>query len=234
VLVEATRRRPDSSEEFEALLRGRWSCRAFLPDPVPRAEIERMLTLAQQAPSWCNTQPWHVEVTTAAATERFRSALVERARIDPQGAPDFPMPEAYSGLFLERRRATGWQLYEAVGVARGDRTASRAQAQRNFTFFDAPHVAIVTTASEQGVYGAVDGGVYIGVLLLAARAVGLAAVAQAALARHSAFIRDHFGLEDDRRVLAGVAFGYPDESHPANSFRTSRAPLREAVRFHDE
>src|SRR3546814_13607617 len=61
-----------------------------------------------------------------------------------------------------RRRECGLQLYDAVGVAHGDRAASGAQAARNFVLFDAPHVAIVTSRRELGAYGAVDCGAYVG------------------------------------------------------------------------
>ena len=69
-----------STEPFETLTRlldERWTCRQFLPDPVPEADVERLLALAQRTPSWCNTQPWQVDVTSGAATDRFRAALAE-------------------------------------------------------------------------------------------------------------------------------------------------------------
>ena len=34
-------------------------------------------------------------------------------------------------------------------------------------------------------------------------------------------------------MVCGVSFGYEDIEHPANSYRTSRAPLTQAVRFLD-
>ncbi|MFZ0140221.1 MAG: hypothetical protein WAL70_03985 [Aeromicrobium sp.] len=55
-------------------------------------------------------------------------------------------------------RESGWQLYDAVGVAKGDREASALQMLRNFEFFGAPHAAIITTDAELVVYGAIDCG----------------------------------------------------------------------------
>jgi nitroreductase len=65
----------------------------------------------------------------------------------------------------------------------------------------------------------------------AAQALGIAAIAQAALASQAATIRKHFDLHDDRKFVCGISFGFADESHKANSFRTSRAHLGEAARF---
>ncbi|KQU52354.1 nitroreductase [Rhodococcus sp. Leaf278] len=215
------------SSEFDALtriLQGRWSCRGYLEDPVPRRTIEQVLALARLSPSWCNTQPWQLLVTEGAGTTRFREALVEHASTATI-TPDFRFPEGYSGTYRDRRRECGLQLYDSVGVAKGDRHASAAQAARNFEFFGAPHTAIVTTNSELGIYGAVDCGLYVQTFLLAAQSVGLGAIPQAALAAHSKFIRDYFQLPEDRMVLCGISFGYPDTEHPANGFRTRRVPV---------
>jgi nitroreductase len=225
----------NSAGVLEDLLTARHSCRAFLDDPVHRATIERLLQLAQRSASWSNLQPWEVIVTSGEGTERFRRALREHAQ-ERAGAPmdsDFPRPNRYEGVYLERRRECGWRLYNAVGVARGDRAASARQAMRNFDLFGAPHAAIITTAASQGVYGALDCGVYVGNFLLAAQSLGLAAVAQAALARYGSFVRGHFSIPDDRKVLLGISFGYPDAGHPANSYRTSRADLSGVVRWAD-
>ena len=41
----------------EEALTGRHSARAFLPEPVPRELIERILLIAGRAPSGSNAQP---------------------------------------------------------------------------------------------------------------------------------------------------------------------------------
>jgi hypothetical protein len=47
-------------------------------------------------------------------------------------------------------------------------------------------------------------------------------------------VRRHFGLGDDRKVVCGISFGFPDRDHKANSYRTTRASLADAVTFVDE
>ena len=134
---------------------------------------------------------------------------------------------------LERRRESGFQLYNAVGIPRGDKEGYAKQALQNFNFFGAPHVAIVHTDEALGVYGAIDCGGYVTSFMLAAQALGVATVPQAALAFHSEVVRKHFGLSDDRRVVCGISFGYPDRDHRANSYRTTRAGIADTVTFVD-
>ncbi|RDI24452.1 nitroreductase [Lentzea flaviverrucosa] len=222
---------PDPHETLQQLLAERWTCRQFLPEPVPRKTIEQVLALAQRTPSWCNTQPWHVIVTEGAATDRMRTRLLEHLQNNP-GEPDFPFPTQYTGVYQERRRECGKQLYTSLGIERGDHQGTLRQMLRNFELFDAPHVAIITTEADLGVYGAIDCGLYLNSFLLAAQSLGLAAAPQAALAGYSGFLRDHFELPDSRRVVVGVSFGYPDKAHPANGFRTTRANPDAAVTWH--
>ena len=217
------------NDGLSRLLAERYSCRGFRPDPVPRAAIERILETAQRTASWCNSQPWRVVVTSGEGTERFRKAILAHARSGASAAPDFAWPREYRGEYLARRRECGFQLYEAVGVRRGDREAGERQRLENFRLFGAPHVAIVTTDEALGVYGAIDCGAYVGNFMLAAQADGVASIAQAALAAYPELIRSHFGLAADRQVVCGLSFGYEDRQHPANRFRTTRAPLEEAV-----
>jgi nitroreductase len=228
----------DDSAALERLLQRRFSCRGFLPQPVAPALIERVLALAQRTASWCNAQPWQLVITRGEATERFRTALYEEMqRPDGEGVdepPDFAWPTAYRDAYQARRRECGFGLYDAVGIARGDRAASAAQAMQNFRLFGAPHVAIVTTPADLGVYGAVDCGAYVQNFMLAATSLGLATIAQAALATRPGFIRRHFGLPDERRIVCGISFGHEDPAHPANAFRTTRADWRGEVRLLDQ
>lgn len=213
---------------LERLLTDRWSCRGFTDEPVPRDVIERLLTIAQRTPSWCNTQPWQLVITSGEETAKLRDAFLES--FDWAGS-DFEFPASYNGVYRERRRESGWQLYEAVGVQKGDREASALQMLRNFEFFGAPHVAILTTDADLGVYGAIDCGLYVDSFLLAAQALGLGACAQAALAAGSPFLRDYFDLDDSRRVVCGISFGYADPDHPTATYRTSRVGLEDVVTF---
>lgn len=233
-LETTVRDRTDAAVILDELLTERWSCRAFIDRPVPREKIERLLRTAQKSASWCNTQPWQVIVTSGAGTERFRTALTEHVLANPgEHAPDFDGALDYRGVYQQRRRTAGWQLYESVGVRRGDRVASAKQAMENFRLFGAPHVAIVTTDANQGTYGAVDAGLYVATFLLAARSLGIATIAQAAIAMHSPLVHTHFDIPAERKVLVGISFGYPDLDHPANSYRTARAGLDEVAIWAD-
>lgn len=204
------------------ILQARFSCRAFLPDPVDRDSVAQIVSAARHVPSWCNAQPWQVIVTSGAETDRFRAALYDTAS-KTAPAPDLTWPDAYPGVYGARRRACGFQLYDAVGVEKGDRPGAQHQMMENYRLFGAPHVAIITSPRALGPYGAMDTGGFVTAFCLAAQALGVATVPQAAIAAQAPFVRAHFDIPEDRMILCAISFGYADTDHPANSFRTDRA-----------
>lgn len=219
-------------DTLSALLHTRYSCRAFLPVPLQRATIKAILATAQRTASWCNAQPWQLTIASGATLARLRSALAEHIATAPPH-PDLPWPREYRGVYQERRRECGFGLYEALGIAKGDREASARQAAQNFAMFGAPHVAIVTSDEALGVYGAVDCGAYVGNFMLAAHSLGVASIAQAALASYPGVLREVLGIGKDRTIVCGISFGMADPEHPANRFRTTRADPAGSVIWRD-
>ncbi|WP_244242444.1 nitroreductase [Nocardioides seonyuensis] len=213
---------------LDQLLADRYSCRAFLPDPVSDDVIDRLFALAQRTPSWCNTQPWQVHLLGGEALARFGKGIGERVLTGEQVA-DLGLP-TYEGVHAERRRESGYGLYSALDIAREDREARGLQMFKNFSFFGAPHTAIVTTDKALGTYGVLDCGGYVNTLMLAAQSLGLGVIAQGAIAMYSDYVRDFLDLPEDRLVVCAVSFGHADESDPANAFRTSRADVASVVR----
>ncbi|WP_238367339.1 nitroreductase [Mesobacterium pallidum] len=217
-------------EAFERLLGARYSCRAFLPGEVPRTDIRAIVAAAQQVPSWCNSQPWQLTVLGGETLAAFRDVMTQAALNDPP-EPDLPLPEAYLGTYKDRRRTCGFQLYDAAGIARDDRQARAAQMMRNYVFFDAPQVAIVTTPRALGAYGALDCGAFVSAFMVAAEGRGVASIAQGAIAPYAPAVRRFLGISEDRLVLCAISFGYADPDAPVNRFRTERASVDEVVEF---
>ena len=218
-------------ETLRRLMAARFSCRAFLPQPVPDETIRAIVETARLTPSWCNVQPWGVVVTRPGVTEPLAEALVAEAMRTQAIRADLPFPGRYSGVRQTRRRASGFALYDALGIAHDDKPGRSRQMLENFRFFGAPHVALLTSAAELGPYGAVDAGAFLQSFLLAAQAQGVATIPQAALAQHAPFLKRRLEIPDDHWLICGVSFGYADMSHPANSFRTGRAEVEEILRF---
>ncbi len=220
-------------DTLKETLAARYSCRAFRPDPVPDDVITQIVAAARHVPSWCNAQPWQVEITRGNATDRFREAVSAAAAKGTPPSPDLAWPSGYSGTYKERRRTCGFQLYDAVGIEKSDRAARMAQMLRNYALFDAPHVAILHSPAEIGPYGAMDTGGFVTAFTLAATALGVASIPQAAIAAYAPLVRSHLNIAEDRMVLCAISFGYSDTDAPINQFRTERADPDQIIAWHN-
>ena len=213
--------------DLDQLLAERYSCRSFRPDQLSEDMIEKIFDLAQRTPSWCNTQPWQVHLLSSEALSRFARGLGERVLAGHESA-GLGLP-TYAGVYAERRRESGYGLYSALGIEPENRDARSQQLFKNFSFFGAPHTALITTDRELGTYGAVDCGGYVNTMMLAAQSLGLGVIAQGAIAMYSDFVRDFLDLPDERLVVCAVSFGYADDTAIVNDFRTTRAALGSVV-----
>ncbi|WP_196807705.1 nitroreductase [Candidatus Solirubrobacter pratensis] len=222
----------------EALLTRR-SCRAFLPTPVPRADVERLLALAARSPSNSDSQPWQVHVLTGAAKRALTADLVrayDAGREADVGEFDYqPRADQWPEPFRSRRRRFGESLYrDTLGMAKDDIAGRRAHRRRNYDFFGAP-VGILLTVSRAPLLGAlVDAGLFLEALMLAARGSGLHTCAQASLTDYHTILRRHVTIPDDYVVVCGVALGYADDSHRLSTLRTTREPVASFATFYSD
>lgn len=219
--------------ELEKIIKARRSVRGFLSDPIDDQVLESIFQLAQYAPSNCNTQPWQVHIVSGASADRVRQALSEHiAKGEMQ--MDFTFIPKYSGIYKERQYDAAKQLYGAMEIAREDVQARHEAFMRNFSFFDAPYAALLFMPEEFSVREAADVGMYAQNLMLAMTAKGIASCPQAALSFHADAVREVLGIEENMKLLFGIAFGYEDVSCKANQTRVARAALSDVLKFHKD
>ncbi len=218
-------------DAIDAIL-GRRSVRAFLPDPVPRETIERILDIAARAPSGTNMQPWRAHVVAGEARRRLSDRVRAAHEAHGDEAAEYRYyPETFFEPYLARRRKVGWDMYGLLGISRGEAEKMHAQHGRNYDFFDAP-VGIIFTIDRRLEIGSwLDYGMFLQNVMIAARAFGLETCPQAAFARHHGVIREELALDPAEVVVCGMAIGREDEAAPVNALRTERAPAREIASF---
>ncbi len=213
--------------EVEAALRARHSTRQFSDRPVDDATLRAILDDAREAPSWSNTQPWRVAVANGALCDALRYELVTAAK-SRMPNPDYPQLFDYPPLLQARRRATGFGLYEQLGIARDDKDARAHQFEKNFAMFDAPAAVFLFAHRTLEHYATLDAGCFLMALLLSATSKGVQTCAQAVLASFPDVVKARFEVDDDWRLLCGVAVGYEADDR-VNRFRPTRASVDELL-----
>jgi len=224
-----------SVELVDAAITSRRSIRAFLPTPVARADIERILEVSTRAPSGTNIQPWKVYVLTGAAKERLSEAILavhNDPELSRQHTEEYAYyPRQWTSPYIERRRKVGWDLYTLLGITRENKAGMHHQHGRNYRFFDAPVGLIfaIDRILEQGSW--LDYGMFLENIMIAARARGLDTCPQAAFTPFHRIIAQQLGLPDGEMVVCGMALGYADPDKIENTLATERSPLNSFVKF---
>lgn len=222
---------PQHANYFADIIKERRSIRAFLPKPLPRELIETIFELASWAPSNCNTQPWQVHVVSAEPLEILRKEI-PKAMMSGQITMDFPYDGKYTGVYRERQVGAAEAMFGVMDIKREDKIKRNEAFMRNFTFFDAPHVAFLFIPEHFGIREAADIGMYAQSLMLSLTAHNIGCVPMTALGFHADLVRKTLQIDASQKLLFGISFGYTDREASVNQCRTTRAKLSEHVVFH--
>lgn len=222
-----------TASDLETLLFGRRSVRAYLDRPVPRQTLERLARAARSAPSGANLQPGSLHILTGAALTALSDTITAFAASGTPMADEYTyFPKPMPAHLKTRQREAGYALYSALGIDRRDLEGRRDQFLRNYRFFDAPVGIVVTIDRDMGSGCFMDLGMFLMAFLMAAHDAGLGATGIGALANYGPEVAAHLDLPADQMVVCGIAVGYADPDHPANTVRTTREPLDVFTRFY--
>ena len=219
------------SKIFTQIVAKRRSLRAFLAKAVEPELLQAVFSSALHAPSNCNTQPWIVHVASGETIAALKQVMPGEFMAG-KFTMDFPYDGSYEGVYKERQYGSAQALYDSVGITRQEKARRQEEFMRNFTFFDAPHVAFLFLPEPFGLREAADLGMFAQTLMLSFTAHGLGSCPQTALGFQADLVREHLGVEPSNKLVFGISFGYPDPDAPVNSCATDRADLADVVTFH--
>jgi nitroreductase len=211
----------------------RYSCRAFLPTPVPEKTVREILDAASRAPSGGNLQPWRVHALAGEPLEAIKRNIAARPDELPfgEGAEYTIYPRPLKEPYESRRRQVGEMLYRAIGVPREDKAGRYRQYAQNFQFFGAPVGIFITTDRSMGLPQWSDLGMFIQTVSLLARGHGLDTCAQEAWTHWHKTLAKYLELSPDELLFCGIALGHADPDAPINRWRAPREPLDAWARF---
>lgn len=207
----------------------RRSTRGFLDRPVDRDVVERLLSLATQAPSAINLQPWEIVVVSGEERKRLSRVLVKRMRErNISCGPGAKRPLAEH--FVERQRAL---LQCMLPNLPEGRPFEEFINEGSCNFYGAPTALILALDQVFSSARLTDIGVVVGYLALAAHAMGLGTCPIGLITAFEEDIREELGLPEEKQIVIGIALGYPDPQSAVNRSRSGRAPLEEVVKWRE-
>ncbi len=180
----------DASEAVLAAIQQRRSIGLMTEEAPPRALIERMLEAARWAPTHHQTEPWRFFVLEGAARDALGAVMGEVA------AAGIDDPEARQ-VAHDRAAAKPLRAPYVIAVATEPSEAPNV--------FEVEEIAATAAATQN--------------MLLAAHALGLAAMWRTGAVAYEPAIREFFGLSGRATVLGFVYVGFPDKPSPVRQRR---------------
>lgn len=181
----------------------RRSIRVYEPGPIPREDLEEILDVARLAPSAFNVQPWRF---VAVETPEVKAKLAAAAYNQPQVAAAPVVIVLYTDV------ADALEHVDEL-LHPGMDAATRAKTRQTILGSFAPK-----SAAEREAWGAEQGNIALGYLLLAAEAHGYHTSPM--LGFDPAAAKELLGLPEHVRIPALVAMGrgtgagFPQHRHP--------------------
>jgi len=218
---------------FDAVA-SRYSCRAFLPKPIPKTTVRDIVERAARAPSAGNMQPWRVYAVSGARIDELKSLMAPRMATElPKGeGTEYTIyPTPLNEIYKTRRYQVGELLYKALGIPREDKTARYGQYAQNYQFFGAPVALFFAREKSHGPAQWADIGGYLQTVCLLARGHGLHTCPQQAWVSFHRTVRSFLKLPDHLMIYSGMAMGYEDPAAAINRWRSPRADINEWASF---
>jgi len=212
-------------------IHSRRSVRAFTPDPVPREVLQAIMEAALRSPSWENTQPWEFAVLGGEVMKSVRDALMAVRLAGEKPRLDYPWPK-FTDPYMDRLKVDGRRLVKELGMSKENPEAMRHWRLSMAAFFDAPNGVVMYMDASLSQWSMVDMGIAAENLMLAAWHHGVGTCALAAAVAYPDVLRSLLNLPESKRMVLGIAMGYPDLSKPAATFRSSREPMEALVTWH--
>ena len=212
---------------FKAI-QDRRSARAFKPDSVPKEKIEEVLKLTINAPSSNNLQPWEFVVVMDEEKDRLSHKLTrayQEKRLSCGSGAVKPLPDAIRQRGIKTLESM--KVYaDKIGVSIDDFVN-----EGSCNFYGAPVAIILCLDDCFSSRQMVDVGAAVGYLVLAAHASGLATCPVGLIVDYADEIKDLLNIPESKKVVIGIALGYPDQENPMSQFQSSRADINELVRW---
>jgi len=209
-------------------IRGRNSIRAYKTDPVPKDIIKEILGLAINAPSANNLQPWEFTIVTDEEKDRLSRKLIKAYRekqISCGSGAVKPLPEPFKQRGVQTLESMKTHV-ESAGVSIDDFVN-----EGSCNFYGAPVAIIICLDDCFSSRQLVDVGTLLAYLLLAAHNFGLATCPIGLIAAYEDEIKDLLNIPENKKVIIGVALGYPDWESPVSKFKSSRDDLGKLLRW---
>lgn len=217
--------------EFEKVVQARHSVRDFSDKTISNQTIKDIVQLAQQAPSWVNSQPWKVYVAQNQSLKTIKTKFLEHEKSGQKPQPDFPTMHRDDWSSETQANMKQWR-HEIVHHFENFDQAHNVMTAASDTLDHSPVILYLTIPKNSSLWSVFDIGSFAQTLMLAAKNQGLDTIPTYNSVRYPEVVRNILNIPADEMLAVGISLGYAKDTL-VNDFRSKRVPLADILKFTD-
>ncbi|MGM1015733.1 nitroreductase [Limosilactobacillus fermentum] len=215
--------------QVEDAIKARHAVRDFTDQPVAKETIQEIVRLAQQTPSWVNSEPWRVYAATGQSLTQICQGCLDLAAQKVATNPDLKTMSRDDWDPRPQKLMKDWGhdlVHSFADFDEAHTVMTGASDALNY----APAILFVTIPKQTPDWAILDAGAFMQSLLLAATAKGLGSIPTYNSVRYPQVVRQALGIPEAERLLVGVELGYESPAK-VNAFRAQRPDLSDVLKI---
>lgn len=214
---------------FTDVVKQRHSVRDFKDESVSQEVLTEIIELAQQAPSWVNSQPWKVYVATGKTLQSIKDTYIQKDA--EKGNPEFPVMHHDDWSPETQINMKQWR-HEIVHHFENFDEAHEKMSGASTNLYHSPTIIFLTIPKGSSLWSVFDAGSFAQTLMLAAKDKGLDTIPTYTSVRFPDVIRQAMEIPDDETLAIGISIGYPKDA-TINTYQSKREPVEKILKFKD-
>lgn len=219
--------------DVKEAISSRHATRLFEKDKqVSVEDLKKIVRLAQQAPSWVDSQPWKVYIAIGETLKKIKQQHRENVENGVKVAPDWPTTHRKDWADFPRENMAKhnadtekfWETNPIEGVTRADLQER---------LYDAPVICYLTLPKNCNDWSKYDLGAFGQTLMLAAKGMGIDSMPAYEIVKYPESIRKIMNIPDDETIAMGIALGYGDIRTRVNEYHAHRVDLDQMLTIED-
>lgn len=205
--------------DFEHVISNRHTTRAFTEQSIPLDTLRHIVHLAQQAPSWVNSQPVRVYIATGETLEKMRRQHSQLNHDHTDINPVIPFRPKNQWDQASQENMEGWfeSNIEQVGIDWS--TLSHDNAN---DLYNAQAAIYLTLPENYSDWSLIDTGMLSQNIMLAALNEGLGSIPAFEFVKYVDHLRTNLHLPSNEAPVMGIGLGYIDDAAAINKIRADR------------
>ncbi|UQS81483.1 nitroreductase family protein [Bombilactobacillus folatiphilus] len=207
----------------------RHAVRSFQSQKLELEQIKQIISIAQKAPSWVNSQELHVDVAVGSSLEQIRQKNVIAVEAGQLSQADLPAPVADQWSSEAQLNMQQWS--DKMKQLLDDKNLAHLNTLKA-ELYNAPAIVYLSLPQHFTSWSLYDLGAFSEALMVAAYDLQVDSLPAYQFVLYPEMVKQILNIDKQRQLIVGLGLGYAKESDLVNQIGAKRQPLSDILTIH--